>query len=520
MPDNREKKSVLRILAYRQRALDLLTGPPALAFVPAISLAAFWFGGEGALLVMAALVPAAYLLSGGFGAAVEHLQNSSVNSNGILARAPMTAKCEDIYTRTAGAELAACIHVIEIVGFADLIDRFGPAAGDTIVQRMGERLSGIMRDGDSIGQIGDARFAVCTSPVRQLSLELCIQLAGRLQTAAEEPFSIDGTVIYTDVCIGFCQHSRAPDKKASEWLEAACIALRSAQANGASSIRAYSDQMHQERKTRRALNEDVVAALDSGEITPWFQPQLCTDTGRITGFEALARWTHPVRGVIPPAEFLPAVEAANLLERLAEVMMYHSFRALKQWDAAGAEVPQVGVNFTGSDLSNPRLLEKVKWDLDRFELTPDRLAIEVLETVVASAPDDMTTRNINALGDLGCRIDLDDFGTGNASIASIRRFSVSRIKIDRSFVMKADRDPEQQRMISAILTMAERLQVETLAEGVETVGEHVLLAQLGCHHVQGFGIARPMPFDQTLDWINSHNAKLQDVPKIMQGRGK
>ena len=149
--------------------------------------------------------------------------------------------------------------------------------------------------------------------------------------------------------------------------------------------------MHQERKTRRALNEDVVAALDSGEITPWFQPQLCTDTGRITGFEALSRWTHPVRGVIPPAEFLPAVEAANLLERLAEVMMYHSFRALKQWDAAGAEVPQVGVNFTGSDLSNPRLLEKVKWDLDRFELTPDRLAIEVLETVFASASDEFIT---------------------------------------------------------------------------------------------------------------------------------
>ncbi len=520
MPHDNEKKSVLKILAYRQRALDLLTGPPALAFVPAISLAAFWFGGEGALLVMAALVPAAYLLSGGIGAAVEQLQSASLNSNGILARAPMTAKCEDIFAKTSAAELAACIHVIEIEGFSDLIDRFGPAAGDTIVQRMGERLIGIMRDGDSIGQIGDARFAVCTSPVRQLPLELCIQLAGRVQAAAEEPFSIDGTVIYTDVCIGFCQHSRAPDKKATAWLEAACIALRSAQANGASSIRAYSDQMHQERKTRRALHEDVVAALESGEITPWFQPQLCTDTGRITGFEALARWTHPIRGVIPPAQFLPAIEAANLLERLSEVMMYHSFRALKQWDAAGADIPQVGVNFTGSDLSNPRLLEKVKWDLDRFELTADRLAIEVLETVVASAPDDMITRNINALGDLGCRIDLDDFGTGNASIASIRRFSVSRIKIDRSFVMKADRDPEQQRMISAILTMAERLQVETLAEGVETVGEHVLLAQLGCHHVQGFGIARPMPFDQTLDWINSHNAKLQDVPKIMQGRGK
>ena len=236
--------------------------------------------------------------------------------------------------------------------------------------------------------------------------------------------------------------------------------------------------------------------------------------------EALARWTDPVRGVIPPSEILPVIESVNLLERLAEVMMYHSFRALKQWDSAGVDIRQVGVNFAGSELSNPRLLEKVKWDLDRFELMPDRLAVEVLETVVASEPDDMITRNINALGALGCRIDLDDFGTGNASIASIRRFSVSRIKIDRSFVMKADRDPEQQRMISAILTMAERLQVETLAEGIETVGEHVMLAQLGCNHVQGFGIARPMPFDQTIDWILAHNAKIMDVPQIMQGRQK
>jgi len=518
--DTSTKIKRAKLALWRARIFEVLTGPPALAFVPAFSLAAYWFGGEGALLVVAALVSAIYLLSGGFAASVGHLHGRGDSSQGLLARGPMSDRCEAIFTQASGEGLHSSIHVIEIEAFSDLVDRYGRAAGDSIIEQMGHRLAGVMRDGDSVGQIGDARFAVCVKPVRQLSLELCIQLAGRLQTAAEEPFSMDGTVIYTDVCIGFCQHSRAPNAQADEWLEAACIALRCAQARGASSIRAYSDQMHQERKTRRALHEDVVAALDSGEIKPWFQPQLCTDTGRITGFEALARWTHPVRGVLSPVEFLPAIEEANLLERLAEVMMYHSFGALKQWDAAGLDVPQVGVNFAGSELNNPNLLEKIKWDLDRFELTPDRLAVEVLETVVAGAPDDMITRNINALGALGCRIDLDDFGTGNASIASIRRFSVSRIKIDRSFVMKADRDPEQQRMISAILTMAERLQLETLAEGVETVGEHVLLAQLGCTHVQGFGIGRPMPFDQTIAWVNAHNAKVQDVPQIMQSRRK
>jgi len=520
VPDHTPKLKKFDLALARKRVFDLMTSPPALAFIPALTLAAFWFGGEGALLIAAAVVPVVYLLSGGVGAAAGHLPKNGLNRNGLLARAPMAEHCEIVFRKATDDDLNSCVYVIEIERFAELVDRYGAAAGDTMIRRMGERLSGMIRDGDTVGQIGDARFAVCLSPVRQLTLELCIQMAGRLQTVAEEPVSMDGTVIYADVCIGFCQHNRVPEQSADLWLEAACIALRSAQARGASAIRAYSDQMHEERKTKRALHEDVVAALDSGEIMPWFQPQISTDTGRITGFEALARWTHPVRGVIPPAEFLPAIESANLVERLAEVMMYHSFRALKQWDAAGVDVPQVGVNFAGSELSNPRLLEKIKWDLDRFELTPDRLAVEILETVFACAPDDMITRNIVALGAMGCRIDLDDFGTGNASIASIRRFSVSRIKIDRSFVMKADRDPEQQRMISAILTMAERLQVETLAEGVETVGEHVMLAQLGCNHVQGFGIARPMPFDQTLDWITAHNAKLKEVPLIAQSRRK
>jgi len=131
-----------------------------------------------------------------------------------------------------------------------------------------------------------------------------------------------------------------------------------------------------------------------------------------------------------------------------------------------------------------------------------------LECVVANAGDDVVTRNMAGLGELGCLINLGDFGTGHESISSIRRFSVSRIKIDRSFVMKVNEDREQQRMIAAILMMAERLGLETLAEGVESLSEHAVLSQLGCGHVQGYGIARPMPFDDTMGWINRHEQKL------------
>ena len=212
--------------------------------------------------------------------------------------------------------------------------------------------------------------------------------------------------------------------------------------------------MQQLSATRSQLKEEITSALNNGQIKAWFQPQISTDTGQVVGFEALARWVHPSKGVIPPAEFLSMIEELNLLERLAEVMTLQSLKAIQAWDRAGLVIPQVGVNFAGPELSNPKLVEKISWELDRFDLQPERLAVEVLETVVARSPDDIVTRNICKLGELGCKIDLDDFGTGHTSIASIRRFSVSRIKIDRSFVMKSDLDPEQQRMISAILTMA------------------------------------------------------------------
>ena len=139
--------------------------------------------------------------------------------------------------------------------------------------------------------------------------------------------------------------------------------------------------------------------------------------------------------------------------------------------------------------------------------------------MVSTSPDDTITRNIAGLSELGCQIDLDDFGTGHASISSIRRFAIRRLKIDRSFVCGVDRDPAQKSMITAILLMAQQLGLETLAEGVETAGEHSTLAQLGCNHVQGFGIGRPMPLERTTEWIEAHLRKLENTPEIRRQPG-
>ncbi|PCH75092.1 MAG: diguanylate cyclase [Rhodobacteraceae bacterium] len=505
----------------RNRIVPVLTGPPILAFLPAITLGAFWLGGETSLIVVALGLPLLFAMAGVFGAthagSAPGMARDSVT--GLMLRDGFEHVVDEVFERAASSGMNSACFVLELDDYRALVDQHGQSAADLIVQTNGERIVSVLRDGDTVARIGDSRFAICLMAVRQLDLELSIQLSGRLQSAIEDAIPLGGLSVYLSCSVGFCLHSRAPGTTGQDWLGAAAVALSDAQRSGPSAIRAYSTEMGRKSRAHCDLREEAAAALENGQIQPWFQPQVSTDTGKVSGFEALARWSHPVHGMLMPDDFLPVLEQAGLLERLGQVMLYHSLTALKAWDNAGVAVPKVGVNFASDELRNPGLVDKIRWELDRFELSPDRLAVEILETVMTDTPDDTIARNISGLAALGCWIDLDDYGTGHASIGSLRRFAISRIKIDRSFVMKADCDPEQQRLIGAILTMAERLELETLAEGVETVGEHALLAQLGCDHVQGFGIGRPMPFDQTLDWIATLRAKLQEVPEIGRETG-
>ncbi|KIC15276.1 putative bifunctional diguanylate cyclase/phosphodiesterase [Leisingera sp. ANG-DT] len=496
----------------RQTLAPALAGPAMLAFLPALTLATFWLGGETALLAVALGLPVLIAAAGGFSKRGNTVPRDAVT--GMILRDGFEQEAARIHTECSEGGLRSAIFVLELDDYKELTDRHGQEAGDRIMQHCGAQIVSALRQNDIIARIGDSRFAVCLAPTLQLDLELCIQLAGRMQSATEEPVALDGTTLYMTSSLGFCQHNRAPGSTSAEWNNAAIAALSEAQSNGPGGIRAYSADMPGHASSRSSLRDEAAAALETGQIQAWFQPQICTDTGRVSGFEALARWLHPVQGLIPPSTFLPALEEAGLMDRLSQVMLYNALVAIRAWDEAGVKVPCVGVNFATQELRNPGLAGRVKWELERFGLPADRLCVEILETVMTDQPDDVVTRNILSLSEMGCPIDLDDFGTGHASISAVRRFNISRIKIDRSFVMKADQDPEQQKLISAILTMAERLELETLAEGVETAGEHALLAQLGCGHVQGFGIGRPMPFDQTLDWIAAHEAKLQDAPAI------
>jgi predicted signal transduction protein with EAL and GGDEF domain len=482
--------------------------PQVLAFLPALVLGSFWLGGELLLLVTALGIPV--LMA--FAEQRDGMATSAHNDK-------LEDELDTVLSIARRKALKTVCYMVEIDGHSAILDRFGSSAMTHIMAQTQARLKRAVRNQDRVRVLNENLLAVIIAPTHQLDHPTALNLAGRLQSAVEEPLAVDAANIYISASIGFCTSDTLSNPAGADLADATTLALRDAQRHAPSGLRAFSRDLTIADKAPSHLTQEIEAAFEQGQIKAWFQPQVSTETGMVTGFEALARWQHPSRGMIPPAEFLPDLERSGHIERLGEVILNDALIAMSKWDSLGLTIPRVGVNFGSDELRNPKLVESVAWALDRFDIAAHRLAIEILETVVSTSPDDTISSNIRDLANLGCHIDLDDFGTGHTSISSIRRFAIQRLKIDRSFVVKVDQDPDQKDMIAAILVMAERLGLDTIAEGVETAGEHAMLAQLGCGHVQGYGIARPMPFERTIEWVEAHVQKVQKPPSIGRRTG-
>ncbi len=493
-----------------------------LALFPLLMLVLMWSGATDWMTASAFLLPTLLALQAFGRGARGRLYVQKLGGDAIdpLTRLPGQPAALAMLARAAGSDTvnSACL-LLQIDDWPEISARLGREGSDDIIANTAARLVTTMRGEDMTVRLGDARFGVVLHPGSAARLGTIDAIATRLQAALGEPIAIGGTAVHPTVSIGHALLAKDTRDRAGTTFAAAESALDEAMRNGPAAIRAHSPGAGRPQTTPAALADDVAEALKRGQIRAWFQPQVSTDTGVISGFEALARWHHPERGLLMPSEFLPAIDAAGKMSALGEMILLHSLTALQAWDRAGLRVPSVAVNFSSEELRDPTLADRIKWEVDRLDLRPGRLTIEILETVAARSEDDAIIRNIQALGAHGFHLDLDDFGTGQASIANIRRFRVNRIKIDRSFVTRMDQDPEQQAMVSAILAMAAHLNVETIAEGVETPGEHAALAQLGCAHVQGFGIARPMPFEDTIAWATRHNEKLTHMPRVGRRTG-
>lgn len=486
--------------AIHARRISLL-----LASLFALLGVSYLYAGGSALILSALIVTVVAAIA--FGMHRPSAATSLDRVTGLPQRDGVVATLDHALRTSARKGHSTGAIVLEIDRYRFLEENHDRPAVERILRVTADRISGVLRDSDHAGRLDGSAFVVALSPVRRLDLEAAIQLSARIQHAVAEPIAVGGANVYVTASVGFCLAARLKNPTGERIVQAATGALIEAQRYAPGAIRSFSNAMQSRIANRSELTAQVANAMEKGEIRAFFQPQISARTGAITGFETLARWQHSERGLIPPVEFLPALAQAGMMDRLGEIMVFDGLTALRRWDNLGFDVPRVGVNFSNEELRDPRLLDRIAWELDRFNLKPERLAIEVLETVVADKGEDVIMRNLSGLAKLGCCLDLDDFGTGHASITSIRRFSIERIKIDRSFITKIDEDPEQQKMVSAILTMAERLGLDTLAEGVESPEEQAELAQLGCGHIQGFGVARPMPPEEVDDWISAYRAR-------------
>ncbi|MEP2532065.1 bifunctional diguanylate cyclase/phosphodiesterase [Shimia sp.] len=488
--------------------------------VPLLTLATWAVWGETGLLVAAMFLPLPWIMRRNISAGTSRKPAPETDGlTELLLPAAFNRKFTALVSSLPKTGSTTACFSIRIDEYARIRDTHGDADCDAVLQITANRIRGALRADDLVARSGDATFLIALDPVRLIDLETALQMAIRIQTAVEEPIPLRMASIYTTCSMGFCLASRLRDVSVKALTQCADMAMAEARRAGPSNIRAYTVDMRHKVVTRRKTETEAAHTLERDQIKAWYQPQISTDTGKVTGFEVLARWDHPTRGILAPSDFLDVLQQTGQMSRLADYMLRQALNALRAWDESGLSVPRVGVNFSGDELRSPSLMDRIRWELDRTELDPDRLAVEILESVIAGTPDDMVVRNVEALAKLGCAIDLDDFGTGHASISSMRRLPITRLKVDRSFVTHIDSDPEQQRMIAAIVTMAERLGLDTLAEGVEHAGEHAMLSQLGCRHVQGFGIARPMPFADTLGWIERHRAKLCTPPEIGRKSG-
>jgi diguanylate cyclase (GGDEF)-like protein len=472
-----------------------------LAFVPLLVLLAYLLGGRGALVVAAIALPALVGLSGGFSRRMAHGHDRDPLTD-LIMRDGLIDWVERALPRAARNGCQVAVVSITIDDLDTIEARFGRAMHDKVVVEAVARLKTLLRDEDVVARFGQA-LAVGLDNVRMPENESLMLLAQRFQKAFEDPFSDGPTRTYCSISLGIAAESHVKSSSGANIVAGAQRASELAVVSGAGSIRFYSGGLSSDEALNRNTARELNNALETNEIFAWFQPQLRAADGKVIGFEALARWDHPERGLVAPVSFLPDIEKSGLSQRLAEVILKQSLMALNVWDAAGYDVPSISVNFSAEELKNPRLPDYVRWELDRHEIAPERLVVEVLESVASACSEDVVTRTLQALSRIGCRIDLDDFGTGFTSFVNIRRFDVDRIKIDRSLVNQIDCDEGQHAMFSALLAFGEKLGIDTLAEGVETEAEVETLKTLGCRDMQGYAISRPLPLGETMLWLEA-----------------
>ena len=421
---------------------------------------------------------------------------------GLANRGVFVTEVARALERARRGERSSAVLYLDLDHFKDVNDTLGHPIGDRLLQLVAERLQANVRAIDTLARFGGDEFALLMADIGDPT-DAGV-LADKLLQIMVKPFLLDGNQIQSGVSIGIatCQLD-TPDAEAL--LAHADVALYRAKSEGRHTYRFFTDAMDAEVHKRVTLTSELLAGIAAGQLFLAYQPQVDMETGLLVGLEALVRWNHPTRGMLLPAEFLPAAERSGLIVMLGNWVLRSVCRQAQQWLETGVALPPVAVNVSALQFKAPRELEnEIEAVLAETGLSSGLLEIEMTETALMgslSGHDNVVER----LRARGLRIAIDDFGTGYSSLLYLGRFPVDRIKIAQEFVKEIGIETNDAAIVKAAIGLARELGIGVLAEGVDTADQLRLLHEWGCRQAQGFYFAAPMPPEDVLPLLRSGN---------------
>jgi diguanylate cyclase (GGDEF)-like protein/PAS domain S-box-containing protein len=401
------------------------------------------------------------------------------------------------------AEYKFAILFIDVDDFKKFNDSFGYAAGDAVIVELAGRLASSLRrhqavsrlalmphGDDTLARLGGDEFAVLLDDIKDPSD--AIRVANRIQDAVGAPFAFNGQEVFSSASIGVVLSSTDRDR-AEDLLRDADIARYRAKAAGKARCEVFDANMHARAVARLRLERDLRAAMARGEFLVHYQPIVRLETGRIHGFEALVRWQHPERGVLPPIEFIEVAEETGLIVPMNRWLLREICQQARVWHSRYPSDPPLTLtaNLTSKELAQEDLVNSIRLTLQQTAMNPQHLQLEIRETV-AMADAENATHILARLKGLGVRLSIDDFGTGYSSLSRLQGLPLDTLKIDRSFISDMDDDPDKREIVRVIVMLGQQLGMKVVAEGTETAEQVRFLKDLGCDYAQGYFFSRPV----------------------------
>ena len=382
---------------------------------------------------------------------------------------------------------------IDLKRFKNINDSLGHSIGDKMLIMVAKRLQGAVRENDVVARLGGDEFAVILNDI--VSPAENIRFAKNIHQKISQPFILQGNKVFISLHLGIAPSDAEYDHP-EEILRDADIAMHHAKKEEVP-IAIFDKELRSRIVNAVKIESDLRFAVQRKELVLFYQPIVSLEEGKLSGFEALVRWNHPERGLVPPNDFIPIAEESGLIIPMTGWIMNEACRQIAEWQKLpGADRNlMVSVNLSGRHLSEVSLVDDVRKVLEKHDLNPDSLKLEITEST-AMQNIEMTVDSLTRLKELGVRLSIDDFGTGYSSLSQLHRLPFDTLKIDRSFVSNVKENGEDGEILWTIISLAKTLNLKIIAEGIETVGQLQILRKLDCDYGQGYLMSKPLPKDQ------------------------